>query len=218
MIPLIKRDIRLAFKDGDNWLLGLLFFAIFLTICAIGLGGTFSRITPLAPSLFWLAIILSALLSVTTIFGSDVQDGSLTQIRLSGVSMFALCVAKAVTFICISILPLLLILPFAAYGFALNGPAITGLCLSVIIAAPAIAAYGVFAGALTLSRGSGHYLIILITVPLLVPIVIFAIAAADSFPEAGLWIPEFRALLGLSFIACAVGLPAASAALNVHFE
>jgi len=88
----------------------------------------------------------------------------------------------------------------------------------LLTAAPALAAYGVMAGALMARRGKGGFLIILISAPFLIPILIFGLAAVDSYLRFGILAFEFRALAGLSLIAMAIGLPAASAALTANIE
>ena len=56
------------------------------------------------------------------------------------------------------------------------------------------------------------------TTPFLIPLLIFGLGAVESYPANGLAAIEFRALIGLSFIAIAVGIPAATAALNANLE
>ena len=56
------------------------------------------------------------------------------------------------------------------------------------------------------------------TTPFLIPLLIFGLGAVDAYPESGLDALEFRALIGLSLIAIAVGVPAATAALNANLE
>jgi len=84
--------------------------------------------------------------------------------------------------------------------------AIIGTILSVIAAAPAIAVYGVFSAAILSGRRGGGFLIVLITAPFLIPLLIFGLGAVDSYASAGLAAVEFRALIGLSLIAIAVGI------------
>ena len=45
---LLARDFKIALRSGGTWLLGLVFFASFLTLAAIALGGKFETLRPLA--------------------------------------------------------------------------------------------------------------------------------------------------------------------------
>jgi heme exporter protein B len=74
------------------------------------------------------------------------------------------------------------------------------------------------AGALTGLRGKGGFLAIFISAPLLVPLLIFGVAASQNYVNAGWAAVEFRALLGLSLLALALSIPAIAAALSVNTD
>lgn len=215
---LIKRDLRLAGRSGGAWLLGLAFFLVFLTLTAIALGGNTEMMRPLAPALIWLAVILSTMLSFSSVFMEDYADGTLEQLKLTRISLLSLCASKAVSYFLVAIAPLLIAAPIAALAFDLPREEITGICLSLVFAAPALSVYGIFASAIMAGRGASGFLIVMITAPFLIPLLIFGVAAVDSYSQTGLAAPEFRALVGLSLIGSAIGLPAAAAALNANLE
>ena len=214
----IKRDAILAFRSGGAWLYGLFFFAVFIALCAIALGGSLTVMRPFAPALIWLAVIFSAMLSFSTIFREDYEDGNLAQIKTSGVSLVSFCIAKAVSFALLSILPLIIATPFAALVFDMNPQTTIATVLSLMIAAPALTIYGVLSSAILAGRRGGGFLIVLITTPFLIPLLIFGLGAVEGYVTTGLSAVGFRALIGLSLIAIAVGIPAAAAALNANLE
>jgi len=214
---IIKHDLLLGARSGGAWLFGILFFFVFLMLCAVALGGDLTIMRPLAPALIWLAVILSIMLSFSQIFHTDFSDGTLEHLLLSK-SAISICASKSVSFGCLAILPLILAAPLAAIIFDLEVSIIVSLCLSLIFALPALSVYGVMASAIMATRGGTGFLIVLITTPFLIPVLIFGLAAIDSYSTNGLLATEFRALAGLSLIACAVGLPAASAALTTNME
>lgn len=218
MGALIKRDLRLAWRSGGAWLLGVIFFALFITFCVIAAGGERPQLDAFGPAYIWLALLFATLLSFGDIFSDDLSDGTLEQLLLSGLSPIAVSFAKWVAFIVLTIGPVFILLPLVGIMLGLSVPRIAGLALSVAFAAPALAAYGVMAGALMARRGKGGFLIILISAPFLIPVLIFGLAAVDSYMRFGISAYEFRALGGLSLIAMAVGLPAASAALTANIE
>ena len=218
MIPaIILRDIKLAFRSGSDWLLGMLFFILFLSLCVIAIG-TGQTLKSLAAALIWLAFLLSALLSFPHIFADDYADGSLVQLYLFTQNMTGIVISKTLSFAITALLPIMLVLPIAAIMLGIDARLIAGLLISLLIALPAISIYGVFASALTVARGSGGFLIFLITVPFLVPVFIFGVNAPESFVTDGLFATPIKALPGLSLIAIAIGLPAASAALMTNYE
>ena len=215
---IIKREMTLALRSGGAWLYGVFFFAVFVALCGIALGGSLSVMRPFAPALIWLATIFSAMLSFPSLFQEDFADGNLAQFKMSGTSLLSLCTAKAISFSILSLAPLILAIPFTALIFDMQRDVIIGTIFSVIVAAPAITVYGLFSAAILAGRRGGGFLIVLITTPFLIPLLIFGLGAVDGYATSGLTAVEFRALIGLSLISVAVGLPAASAALNANLE
>ena len=215
---LILRDIRIALRSGGVWLMGLVFFAVFLSMSAIALGGEFKTLRPLAPAMIWLAMVFSLLFSFEHLFLDDVSDGSLEHIKLSGMSMNTYVIAKICAHWLLSILPLILALPMAALLFNLPISILTGLFVSMVIASPALVCYGAFSGACLVGFKAGGFLLVLLTIPLIIPVLVFAVSGATSFQDTGLFALEFQAMAGISLIAAAIAIPAAAAALNVMME
>ena len=152
IVPLIKRDLVLALRSGGAWLYGLFFFAVFIALSAIALGGSLNVMRPLAPALIWLAVIFSAMLSFHSIFQEDYRDGNLAQLKLSGAGGLILCTAKAISFTLLSILPLIIATPLAALVFDMTSQTILATVLSLVLASPALAIYGVLSSAILAGR------------------------------------------------------------------
>ena len=214
----IMRDLRLAFRSGGAWLHGLFFFGAFIALSAIALGGSLNVMRPFAPSLIWLAVILAAMLSFPRVFQEDYQDGNLAQFKISGVSLMQITIAKSVSFWILSLVPLLLAIPFAALVFDMPSTTLKATILSLIIASPALIIYGVLSSAILAGRRGGGFLVVLMTTPFIIPIIIFGLGAIDVYPTSGIAALEFRVLIGLSLIAIAVGIPSSTAALNANLE
>jgi len=215
---LIKRDLLLALRSGGTWAHGLVFFAVFLALCAIALGGETSVIRPLAPALIWLALVLSLLFSFEQLFAGDVEDGSLEQIRLSGLPLTHYVSGKCIVHWLLTVVPLLAALPIAGLFYNLSMATSAGLFFTILIASPALIIYGAFSGACLTGYKGGGVLLVLLTTPLLIPVLMFAIEGVLSYEKAGLGAMEFQALSGLSLIALAIGIPASAAALGATME
>lgn len=212
------RDIRLAMRSGGSWLLGLIFFILFLSLCGIAFGGKMATLTPLGISLSWLAFIFSALLAAPDIFRADLADGSLEQFKLSRIGLTRYVAARLLSLCLLSFVPLIALTPLIGQFFGLDQSALIGLSLSLISGLPAIAIYTALSGALLCGRQNSGFFSIILAAPLLIPILIFGISAADSIPNIGIAAPELRILLGLSLIAFGIGLPAIIAALHANLE
>ncbi len=218
MNALLIRDLKLAFRRRTIWLSGVIFFWLFLTLCAIAMGGNMTRLAPMAPALIWLAAIFSQLLGFNQIFQNDIADGSFEQLHLSGLSPLSLASSKMLACFIVSFLPIILATPIAALAFQLPSTTIAGTMLTLLIGAPALISYGTLSGALMAGQKSGAVITILISAPFLIPVLIFAISAIDSYPLHGLISPQYQALAALSVIAISAGLPATAAALSTYLD
>jgi heme exporter protein B len=218
MDVLVKRDVQLLARNPGYWLTGIIFFVLFLTLCAVALGGQINLLRPLSPAFIWLSVIFSCLLAFGSLFQSDYEDGSLEQLMLTGTSPINIVISKMIAFSLCAFLPLLISVPAAGIGFGLPPQSLAAICLSLLFAAPAIMSYGALAGAILVGRRQGSFLSLIITAPFLVPLLIFGIGAVDNYSSDGLLSLELQALAGLSLIGCAVGIPAASAALSANLE
>lgn len=215
---IIQRDILIALRSGGAWLHSLVFFAIFLTISAIALDGKLDVIRPLGAALIWLSLILSLLLSFDHIFQTDSDDGSLSHIKMSGMPLTNYVVGKCCVQWLLTIVPLLVLLPIAALLMGLSITSWAGLLFAVLAASPALICYGAFSGACLVGQKGGGVLLVLLTIPLLIPVLIFGLSAGDEYTNVGLAASQFQALSGLSLIAMAIGIPAAASALNTTLE
>jgi len=215
---ILKRDLTLAARSGGSWLHGVFFFCVFIALSAIALGGSLNVMRPSSPALIWLAVIFSAMLSFPAIFQEDYQDGNLAQFKLSGLNLMYFTTAKTISFTLLSIIPLLIAIPFAALVFDMPPEMIMATLIAITLSTPALTIYGVLSSAILAGRRGGGFLIVLMTAPFLIPLLIFGLGAADAYPANGLAAIEFRALIGLSLIAIAIGIPAATAALNANLE
>ncbi|NNC37603.1 MAG: heme exporter protein CcmB [Hyphomonadaceae bacterium] len=215
---LIWRDLRLAIRSKTIWLQSVLFFVIFIALSGIAMGGDNDSLGRFAPALIWLAVIFALLLSFEGLFRDDYQDGSLDLLKISGMPGSTYVTAKATAHWMSIVLPLLIVLPVVSLLLGLSFSTYAGLLFAILLASPALIILGSFCGACLVGNKSGSMLIILLAIPLFVPLIIFGTSAADSYVVSGWNAVEFKALLGLSLISCAIGIPATAAALDAIHE
>ena len=213
----ISRDLRLALRRKSDWVIGPVFYLLFLTLCAIALPDIRTD-AKLTGALIWLAALFSLLLSFPSIFMADYEDGTLEALLLSGKSKTGLVIAKFIVIFLLVFLPLLVATPLAGAAFGLPSDYTAGILVSLVVSAPALIAYGLFSGALLGRYKSAGFLSILVTAPFLVPVLIFAVSGAENFIQSGLNAVEFKALAGINLIAIAIGFPATIAALGANLE
>jgi heme exporter protein B len=215
---IIRRELLCVWRSGGQWIMGAVFMSAFLALCGIALGGQISELRRLGSPLIWLAVLFAMLLSFQSLFQDDFRQGSLTQLRLHGVSPLALCLGKWAAFLLTGFLPLWLITPLVATLFGLSLNATGAVMFTLALTAPALAAYVTLAGALLCGRQGAAFLAILLVMPFLIPLLIFGLEATQAVLTSGWTAPEIRILFGLTLLSIAIGLPASSAALRINLE
>ena len=68
MIALLHRDLKLAFRAGGGFGLGLAFFLIVVVLFPLGVTPDMSKLAEMAPGVLWVAALLACLLSLDRIF------------------------------------------------------------------------------------------------------------------------------------------------------
>ncbi|MGB6229972.1 MAG: heme exporter protein CcmB [Litorimonas sp.] len=213
IVAILRRELTLAARGASGMGLSLAFMALFVLLCGLATGG---MQPDLGPGLIWLAVTLSALLGLDRLYQPDQETGALAQMHMAGASGTQIAVGKALAHFFTGLLPLIVAAPFLSLLLGMSGVSIAGTVLSLLVGAPAIVAYtSVTAALLAGQRGAG-VLAVILTAPLLIPVLIFGTEAATAFAEGGLAAVQFRILAGLSFIALALGLPATVAALAAN--
>ncbi|NNE56843.1 MAG: hypothetical protein HKN36_01930 [Hellea sp.] len=218
MSAMLFRDLRIVYRDPRGWLASLIFFALFLSIFAIALDGEPERLAENAASAIWLGTIFSLMISFENIFDRDIQTGHFEQLSLSGINALSIVVSKMITGFITILLPILIVIPLAGILFNTEPAASAGIMMSVLFGAPALIAYSILSAALLAGQRNTGFLMILISLPFIVPVIIFALSGVASYAEVGFWNTGFQALCGISIIALTISIPAAAAALSTHLE
>lgn len=215
---LVRREIRLAFRQGLDSLMALVFFVLAVILFPFGVGPETDLLARIAGGVIWVAALFAAMLALDRLFQADYEDGSLELLALGPLPLPFLALAKIAAHWLISGLPLILVAPLLALILALDGRAYGALMLSLALGTPALSLIGGVGAALILGARRGGVLLALLVLPLYVPILIFGVAAVDAaafgFPVA----PHLRMLAALLIIALVIAPWAAGAALRQALE
>ncbi len=217
---LLKRDIRLAMREGGAIGTALGFYLIVIAMLPLGLGPDLNLLSRIAPGLLWIALLLSALLSLGRMFETDYEDGSLELLAIGGLPLELVAAAKALAHWLTTGIPLALLAPVLGILLNLDIAAYGVLVLTMLVGTPAISFLGSIGAALTLRARRGGLLLALLILPLYVPTLIYGIAAISSATLAAseaFW-PSFLILSALSMGALVLGPLASAAALRIQLQ
>jgi heme exporter protein B len=211
MRALLIRDLRLAFRSGGGFGLGLAFFLLVAVLVPLGVGPQGATLALIAPGILWVGALLACLLSLDRIFALDYEDGSLDLLSTAPIPLEGAVAVKALAHWLVTGLPLTLVAPIL--GVLLNLP-VTGyvwLVASLLLGTPALSVIGAFGAALTVGVKRGGLLLSLLVLPLYVPTLIFG---AEVVKRGALGMEVATPLMFVAAITLGAGavLPFAAAA------
>ncbi len=178
MIALLLRDLRLAFRAGGGFGLGLAFFLIVTVLVPFSVGPQSDLLATIAPGVLWLGALLACLLSLDRLLALDWEDGSLDLLATAPLPLEATVSVKALAHWITTGLPLVLAAPVLGVLLNLPGPGFSWLLVSLLLGTPALSVIGTFGAALTVGLKRGGLLLSLLVLPLYVPTLIFGAEVA----------------------------------------
>ncbi len=178
MIALLLRDLKLAFRAGGGFGLGLAFFLIVTVLVPFSVGPQSSLLSTIAPGVLWLGALLACLLSLDRLLALDWEDGSLDLLATAPLPLESVVTVKALAHWLTTGLPLVLAAPFLGVLLNLPVPGFSWLVISLLLGTPAMSVIGTFGAALTVGLKRGGLLLSLLVLPLYVPTLIFGAEVA----------------------------------------
>lgn len=216
---LLKRDLRLAMREGAAIGTALGFYLLVVAMLPLGLGPDLNLLSRIAPGILWISLLLAALLSLSRIFETDFEDGSLEIMALGELPLELVAAIKALAHWLTTGIPLALLAPLLGILLNLDIAAYGVMVLTMLVGTPAISFLGSIGAALTLRTRRGGLLLALLVLPLYVPTLIYGITAVSSAltaPDA--FVPSLLILAALSLGSLVLGPIAAAAALRIQMQ
>jgi heme exporter protein B len=213
MRRLIGRELILAVRHGADSAASIMFFIIAGTLFPFAIGPGPAILSTIAPGIVWVCALLAALLPLDRLFGADFEDGSLDLLLLSGLPAYGVAFAKAVSHWLTTGLPLLVIAGPLAIMLRLPAGRVPLLLLTLLPGTAILSLLGTLAAAITLGARRAGVLMPLITLPLMIPTLIFGASAISApHPAAALYMLAaiFVAALPLAPLGAGAALRAAA--------
>lgn len=210
-LAIVRRDLGLARRRPTEALLPVVFFAVAASLFPLGVGPEAAMLRQIAPGIMWVCALLSAMLSLGSLYAPDHADGSLEQMLLSGHSAVLISAAKALAHWVVTGVPLVLVAPVLGLLFGMQWQAIGVLVAGLALGTPVLSLMGGAGAALTLGLRNGAVLILLLVLPLCIPVLIFG-AGAVVAADAGMAFAGHLDLLGALLLLTILGAPLATGA------
>ena len=213
-----KRDLLLAWKRPGDLLNPLFFFAIVCTLFPLAVGPSTEQLSFAGPGVLWVAALLSMLLSLTSLFVGDFEDGSLEQLLVSPQPLVILALGKTVAHWLTSGLPLVLLSPLLAVTFRMPGGALPVLMATLALGTVSLSLLGSVGAALTVGLRRGTALLSLLILPLAMPVLIFGARTVSLAIAGDLYSMGLYALAAYAVGALSLAPFATAAALRISNE
>jgi heme exporter protein B len=213
-LGLLRRDLRLALRQGGEVGLVLGFFVLAVVLFPFGVGPEPEILGRIAAGVVWVAALLAAVLSLDRLFAPDYADGGLDLIALSAMPLEQAVLAKCAAHWLTTGLPLTLLSPLLGLFLNLDPAGLPLLVFGLLLGTPSLSLLGAIVAALTLGAQRPGVLSALLVLPLYLPTLIFGTAAVEAAGIGESAAPHLLLLAALSVAALPLAPLAAAAALR----
>lgn len=177
---LFRREMRLVMRQSADSFMVIAFFVVAVVLFPFGVGPEPNMLARIGPGVIWVAALLAAMLSMDRMFMGDYEDGSLELLVLSPVALELVVLVKVLTHWLTTGLPLIVTAPLLFVMMNVPEDILPVLLLTLLLGTPVLSLLGSVGAALTLGARRGGVLLSLLVLPLLIPVLIFAVGAGDA--------------------------------------
>jgi len=183
MLALMKREILLSMRAGGGALTGVLFFLAVISVFPFAIGPDTKLLSKLAPAILWIGALLASLLGLDRLFAQEREDGSLDLLVMQSHPLMLTIFIKALAHWLVTGLPLVLAAPLFGIMLNLSPLGIGATMITLLAGTPAIAFIGAVGAAVSVKLPRGGMLISILVLPLVIPTLIFGVAAITGALE-----------------------------------
>jgi heme exporter protein B len=218
LLEIIRRDLRLALRQGSDSVMVVTFFVLTVVLFPFGIGPETNILERTSAGVLWVTALLASMLSLDRLFLADYEDGSLELLALTPTPLEVLVIGKVVAHWLTTGLPLMVAAPVLAVLLHMNADGFGTLLLTMLLGTPTLSLIGAMGAALVLGARRGGVLLSLLVLPLYIPVLIFGVGAIDAAVQ-GLPSQAHLLILGGMLLAALPLAPwAAAAALRQALE
>lgn len=170
---LLMFEFKNAYLRPDGIWGGVMCFLLILLVMPFTLEASRYDLSTLGVMMIWVAIIPAILLGSNFLFSSDLEDGFFDRYLMMNISFEWIFLIKICVLFISIIIPLLCSLPLAIILFSIHLEYAYKLLIGLLVSLPAITFFTGFSALLSLHTKMGHILTFVITIPLIIPSIIF---------------------------------------------
>jgi heme exporter protein B len=218
LLEIIRRDLRLALRQGSDSVMVVTFFVLTVILFPFGIGPEANILERVSPGVLWVTALLASMLSLDRLFQADYEDGSLELLALTPTALEVLVIGKVIAHWLTTGLPLMVAAPVLAVLLHMNGDGFIALLVTMLLGTPTLSLIGAMGAALVLGARRGGVLLSLLVLPLYIPVLIFGVGAIDAVVQGMEDGAQLLVLGGILLAALPLAPLAAAAALRQALE
>lgn len=173
IIAVMKQDLKIVcYKPSQMWVI-VSFFLLCALFLPFAVGSDITLLRRVGAGFFVVAILLSSMLSLNTMFKTDYEDGTLMQMVAYDASLISLTLGRIFSFWLTLLIPLILATPFAMVLLNLSFDKFLMVTFLLFLITLPTSFIGSIGASIILSANNSSILLPVIIVPLLLPVLIF---------------------------------------------
>lgn len=180
LLAVLRRDLRLALRQGADSLMVVAFFVITVTLFPFGVGPEQAVLERISSGVVWVTALLAAMLSLDRLFQADYEDGSLDLLTLTPTPTMVLVIGKMIAHWLTTGLPLIIASPLLALLLHMQTDGYMVLLAAMALGTPSLSLIGGVGAALILGARRGGVLLSLLVLPLYIPVLVFGVSAVEA--------------------------------------
>jgi len=215
---ILQIELLQKWRHPQEWLHPLAFFLMLIVLFPLTLTTDPHFLSLFFPGYLWTSALLASLLSIQTVFSSEMEEGHIEQLFFSEVPLPIILIIKLVIHWLITQLPLIMLTPLLGWLFHLSTTSIAVLCISLLLGTPILTFTSSAGVALTIGLKQQGVLLSLLILPLLIPILLFGINIVKQSEQGISILGSCAALAGIALLAVTLLPFAMTAALRFSLD
>jgi heme exporter protein B len=217
-IAVVRRDLRLAVREGGDAAMTLGFFVLAVILFPFGVGPAPELLSRIGSGVVWVTALLAALLSLDRLFPADYEDGTLEALALAPPPLELMVMAKILAHWIVTGLPLVLVAPILAFLMGIDPSGYGALAAAMALGTPSLSLIGAIGASLTLGARRGGVLVSLLVLPLYIPVLILGSGAVEGAISGLGARPHLLILAAIAFAALPLAAMSTAAAVRLSLE
>ena len=203
MLDLIKREIKIYFRNPSGIFMPILFFFLIVTIFPLSMSPDKNLLTLVIPTILWITSIFIIIFTTQNFFIDDYNSGVFESYYLSKISIEKIFFSKILSSFILFVFPLLFFIPLVIVFYDLNSAKSLIIFITVLVSMPSLFILSLFGVLITLGLSKQNYLSSIITLPFFMPNIIFSAKSVQQIDSSFFLPPElffFNGNINFKFI------------------